>query len=97
MPVAHKSSISVGLLYIPVGLYKTTRDAGISFNQLCSYLIWRRSRNWKELWEKKEQFVLAGKADKRMEESEMDEGRGFCLYWVYSQRTGYDKSRTGEV
>lgn len=53
MPVAHKSSISVGLLYIPVGLYKTTRDAGISFNQLCSYLIWRRSRNWKELWEKK--------------------------------------------
>lgn len=35
MPVAHKSAISVGLLYIPVGLYKTTRDAGISFNQLC--------------------------------------------------------------
>ena len=23
------------MLYIPVGLYKTTRDAGISFNQLC--------------------------------------------------------------
>ncbi len=35
MPVAHKSAISVGLLYIPVGLYKTTRDASISFNQLC--------------------------------------------------------------
>lgn len=35
MPVAHKSAISAGLLYIPVGLYKTTRDAGISFNQLC--------------------------------------------------------------
>lgn len=35
MSVAHKSAISVGLLYIPVGLYKTTRDTGISFNQLC--------------------------------------------------------------
>lgn len=35
MPVAHKSAISVGLLYIPVGLYKTTRDTSISFNQLC--------------------------------------------------------------
>lgn len=35
MPVAHKSAISVGLLYIPVGLYKTTRNASISFNQLC--------------------------------------------------------------
>ena len=35
MAVAHKSAISVGLLYIPVGLYKTTRDVGISFNQLC--------------------------------------------------------------
>lgn len=35
MSVAHKSAISVGLLYIPVGLYKTTRDTSISFNQLC--------------------------------------------------------------
>lgn len=35
MAVAHKTAISVGLLYIPVGLYKTTRDIGISFNQLC--------------------------------------------------------------
>ena len=35
MAVAHKSAISVGLLYIPVGLYKTSRDIGISFNQLC--------------------------------------------------------------
>lgn len=35
MAVAHKSAISVGLLYIPVGLYKTTRDTSISFNQLC--------------------------------------------------------------
>lgn len=35
MAVAHKSAISVGMLYIPVGLYKTTRDIGISFNQLC--------------------------------------------------------------
>jgi len=35
MTVAHKSAISVGLLYIPVGLYKTTRDTSVSFNQLC--------------------------------------------------------------
>lgn len=35
MAVAHKSAISIGLLYIPVGLYKTTRDTSISFNQLC--------------------------------------------------------------
>lgn len=35
MAVAHKSAISVGLLYIPVGLYKTTKDISISFNQLC--------------------------------------------------------------
>lgn len=35
MAVAHKSAIAVGLLYIPVGLYKTTRDISISFNQLC--------------------------------------------------------------
>ena len=31
MAVAHKSAISVGLLYIPVGLYKTTRDTSISY------------------------------------------------------------------
>lgn len=35
MAVAHKSAISVGLLYIPVRLYKTTRDTSIAFNQLC--------------------------------------------------------------
>lgn len=35
MAAANKSAISVGLLYIPVGLYKTTRDTSISFNQLC--------------------------------------------------------------
>lgn len=35
MAVAHKSVISLGLLYVPVSLYKTTRDIGISFNQLC--------------------------------------------------------------
>lgn len=35
MAVAHKSAISVGLIYIPVGLYKTTRDISVSFNQLC--------------------------------------------------------------
>lgn len=32
---AHKSAISVGLIYVPVSLYKTTRETGISFNQLC--------------------------------------------------------------
>lgn len=31
---AHKSAISVGLLYIPVSLQKSTRDISISFNQL---------------------------------------------------------------
>jgi DNA end-binding protein Ku len=35
MSVAHKSAISVGMLYIPVGLYKTTKDVSVSFNQLC--------------------------------------------------------------
>ncbi|MBU5306267.1 Ku protein [Clostridioides mangenotii] len=35
MAVAHKSAISVGMIYIPCGLYKTTRDISISFNQLC--------------------------------------------------------------
>lgn len=35
VPAAHKSAISIGLLYIPVDLYKTTRDVSISFNQLC--------------------------------------------------------------
>lgn len=35
MPFAHKSAISVGLIYVPVSLYKTTRETGISFNQLC--------------------------------------------------------------
>lgn len=35
MAVAHKSAISVGLIYIPVDLYKTTRDISINFNQLC--------------------------------------------------------------
>lgn len=35
MAVAHKSAISVGLIYVPVSLYKTTRNTAISFNQLC--------------------------------------------------------------
>lgn len=35
MAIAHKTAISVGLLYIPVGLYKTTRDISITFKQLC--------------------------------------------------------------
>lgn len=34
MAVAYKSAISVGLLYIPVALYKTTRDVSVRFNQL---------------------------------------------------------------
>ena len=36
MAVAHKSAISVGLIYVPVSLYKTTRNTAISFNQLCN-------------------------------------------------------------
>jgi len=35
MGVSHKGAISLGLLYIPVGLYTTTRDNDIRFNQLC--------------------------------------------------------------
>lgn len=35
MAVAHKGSISMGLVLIPVGLYKTTIDNDIHFNQLC--------------------------------------------------------------
>lgn len=35
MAVAHKNAISVGMLYVPVGLYKTTKDNSVSFNQLC--------------------------------------------------------------
>ncbi|MCU7378098.1 Ku protein [Clostridiales Family XIII bacterium ASD5510] len=35
MAVAHKSAISVGLIHIPVGLYKTTKDISVNFNQLC--------------------------------------------------------------
>ncbi len=34
MAVAHKGSISMGLVLIPVGLYKTTIDNDIHFNQL---------------------------------------------------------------
>ena len=34
MAVAHKGSISMGLVLIPVGLYKTTVDNDIHFNQL---------------------------------------------------------------
>ena len=36
MAVAHKGSISMGLVLIPVGLYKTTVDNDIHFNQLRS-------------------------------------------------------------
>lgn len=34
MAVAHKGSISMGLVLIPVGMYKTTQDNDIHFNQL---------------------------------------------------------------
>ena len=34
MAVAHKGSISMSLVLIPVGLYKTTVDNDIHFNQL---------------------------------------------------------------
>lgn len=34
MAVAHKGSISMGLVLIPIGLYKTTTDNDIHFNQL---------------------------------------------------------------
>ena len=32
---AQKSAISVGMIYIPVTMQKSTRDIGVSFNQLC--------------------------------------------------------------
>lgn len=35
MAAAHKGSISMGLVLIPVGLYKTAVDNDIHFNQLC--------------------------------------------------------------
>lgn len=35
MGVSYKGAISLGLLYIPVGLYTTNRDNDIHFNQLC--------------------------------------------------------------
>lgn len=35
MGVSHKGAISLGLLYIPVGLYTTIRDNDVKFNQLC--------------------------------------------------------------
>lgn len=34
MPVSHKGSISMGMVLIPIGLYKTTVDNDIHFNQL---------------------------------------------------------------
>lgn len=35
MGVSHKGAISLGLLYIPIGLYTTNRDNDVKFNQLC--------------------------------------------------------------
>jgi len=35
MGVSHKGAISLGLLYIPIGLYTTTRENDVKFNQLC--------------------------------------------------------------
>lgn len=34
MPVTHKGSISMGMVLIPIGLYKTTVDNDVHFNQL---------------------------------------------------------------
>lgn len=34
MAVAHKGSISMGLVLIPIGMYKATVDNDIHFNQL---------------------------------------------------------------
>lgn len=34
MAVAHKGSINMGLVLIPIGLYKTTTDNDVHFNQL---------------------------------------------------------------
>jgi len=34
MAVAHKGSISMGLVLIPIGMYKATADNDIHFNQL---------------------------------------------------------------
>lgn len=34
MAVAHKGSISMGLVLIPIGMYRTSRDNDIHFNQL---------------------------------------------------------------
>ena len=36
MAVAHKGSISMGLVLIPIGMYKTSQDNDIHFNQLVS-------------------------------------------------------------
>ena len=35
MAVSHRGAISFGLVHIPVGLYTTTQDNDIHFNQLC--------------------------------------------------------------
>ena len=35
MGVSHKGAISLGLLYIPISLYTTTRNNDVKFNQLC--------------------------------------------------------------
>lgn len=35
MAVVHKSAISLSMIYVPVSLYKTTRDISVRFNQLC--------------------------------------------------------------
>ncbi len=34
MAVAHKGSISMGLVLIPIGMYKTSQDNDIHFNQI---------------------------------------------------------------
>ena len=45
MGVYAKGAISLGLLYIPVGLYTTNRDNDIHFNQLCGYRNGSNTKN----------------------------------------------------
>lgn len=81
MAVAHKSAISVGLLYIPVGLYKTTRDISISFNQLC-----------KDSHERVRYKKYCPSCDKEINNEDIIKGyeyeKGISIEYVPSEREG---------
>lgn len=58
MAVAHKGSISMGLVLNPIGMYKTSRDNDIHFNRLdkeskvrrmvgLQYHVILRNREWR--------------------------------------------------